>query len=441
MFIVPILYAFITSTLYLLIYIYTYRNYFQFRKYAYGGVLFILLSVYLQFMLTIMLDIHIGYTALITFLTYPIGLSLIYRTNIFNVLFLSLNVIVKIYLMFLFFGTLYAVYEGVSYDPLWIKHTPYFALSQGHAYLFSIGSLYLADILLLKDKLKYFFQLKRNLLLLISIQIIIIVNVAWLSFTDVNVEIIWYNNMLIITSFSLEIIYFLMRLFTANSSYYSSFKVHTELLSKQLTSQIEHYKSYEEQMISFAKFKHDYDKVFHTITNLLELKDYDAIESILKDYSFELDSMFTLRKHYSNNLILDALLNDYAKRFSRMQTSFEANTYIQIHDIPELKLIKLFYNILENAQEALLKVEPIDRKMEIKSEILDTYIKISFINTTSQLLDSASKTSKQNPREHGFGLSIINQILSEYSGFSNTFVTLNEEIFSYHLEIFLPTQD
>lgn len=283
-------------------------------------------------------------------------------------------------------------------------------------------------------------MLKRNLLLLLAIQIIVIINTAWLSFTDILIEATWYNNMLLITSFSFEIIYFLLRLFTANSSYFSSFKVKTNLLSKQLETQIEHYKNYEEQVINFNKFKHDYDKVMSAINNLLKLKQYDAIEQILKDYSKELEVTLESRKNYSNNMILDALLNDYSKRFIRLGSTFNASTYIKLGRMTELDLIKLFYNILENALEAIEKVDIEKRRMDIKSEILENYVKISFVNTTIKETIVTDKTSKRDKKNHGFGNQIINDILTSYDGFVNAFVTNTEDIPYYNLEIFLPLE-
>lgn len=436
--ILSIVYAFIVSTTYIALYLHTYKKYFELRDFYYVGIVFVLLSIYTQFIITAYFDVYVGLAALLTFVTYPIGLSLIYRTNIFNILFLSFNIIVKIYIMFLFFGTLFALIEGVAYNPNWIRETDYFAFSQGNAYLLSIGSLYLFDVLLIKNKLKDFFLLKRNLLLLISIQLILIVNMAWLSFTEITIEPVWYNHMLLITSFSLEIIYFLLRLFTANSSHFSSFKVKTDLLTKQLTTQIEHYKNYEEQMVSFSKFKHDYDKIIKTITDLLSLKEYDAIQEILKDYSNDLESMMATRKNYSNNMILDALLNDYARRFMRVQTKFDSSAYIKLQTMTELDLIKLFYNILENALEAVQKVDESIRIMEITSEMVEDYIKISFVNTTENKTEITDKTTKLDRQNHGFGKSIINDVLTFYNGFSNAFVTVKDDVSFYHLEIFLP---
>lgn len=115
---------------------------------------------------------------------------------------------------------------------------------------------------------------------------------------------------MLLLSLSVDIIYFLLRLFTASSSYYSAFKSHSETLKKQLSIQLEHYKLYEKQMQDFLKFKHDYDKVLNGISNLLVIRDY------------ELSSLSLNYIKFSNNLILDALLNNYYSRFSQINAKF-----------------------------------------------------------------------------------------------------------------------
>lgn len=438
--ILALLYAIIISTIFVLLYVKVYSRYFDLRKHYYIGISLLLISIYIQFISNNINSVNIMYIGSLSFITYPLSILLIFKTNIFNNLFLSLNAILKIYISFVLFGTIYAVLNDIQYSTTWINGTNYFNLSQGHAYLISIGSLLLADRFLLKDKLKYFFQLKRNLLLIISIQLILIINMIWISVSNYNIPYVWYNNVLLLISFSVEIIYFLLRLFTANSSYFSSYKVHTNTLKKQLTFQLEHYKNYEEQMENFLKFKHDYDKVLSGIANLLVLKDYDSIKEIVADSSSELSQLNFNYKTYSNNLILDALLNDYAKRFERINAKFSSFTYINMININELRLIKLFYNILENAYEALLKIENTnDRIINIKTEMLDNYIKLSFVNTTiTSVIDENIKTDKLDSITHGFGKTIISDILNDYDGFSNTYLTNENNLSFYNLEIFLP---
>src|SRR5690606_29874125 len=143
---------------------------------------------------------------------------------------------------------------------------------------------------------------------------------------------VWYNTILVLLAFSVDGIYLMLRLFTANSTYFSVYKTHTDTLRKQLTFQLDHYKSYEAQTQELLRFKHDYDKVLKSIASLIDNHDYDAIKGIVKDSNAELDNIQVRYKKYSNNLIVDALLNDYQKRFSSIGVVFDSLVYLNMND-------------------------------------------------------------------------------------------------------------
>lgn len=440
MFFLPILYAFILSTVFALSYIRIYQKHFELRQFYYIGVILFLISIYIQLFSIRLFDMNIGYIALLSFITYPLSMSLIFRTNLFNILFLSLNAILKVYISFIFIAAIFANVSNTQFTITWIHQSSYYHLVQGNAYLFSTITLWLLDFKLLKDKLHDFFLLKRNLLLIIFIQMILIINMIWISVSNVNLPYLWYNNVLLIISFSVDIIYFLLRLFTANSSFFSAYKVHSDTLRKQLTFQIEHYKHYEAQTQEFLKFKHDYDKILKGISTLLINHEYDTVKKIVTDTHSDLDQLNITYKKYSNNLILDALLNDYAKRFEKISASFSSTTYITLSQMSDIKMLKLFYNILENAYEALLLVPNTSRRMiDISSIVVENYVKISFVNTVNLNVSSdIHKTNKKDSINHGFGISIINEIIQNYQGFLNRFVTYKDGLSFYNLEIFLP---
>ena len=435
--ILSLFYALITSTIYILLYINLYDKYFKRRKTFIFGIIFFLLAIYIQFF-TNYLNLNISLVALLSFFSYPIAFFLIFKTNVLHNMFLSLNAILKIYAAFILFGAIFASYNQVQYSASWLNTTHYFNLAQGFAYLISIGSLLLNDKLLIKEKLKYFFELKGYLILIIFIQIILIINLLWLSVSSEAIPYKWYNNILIVVGLSFDIIYFLLRLFTANSSYYSTFKGHTNTLRKQLNFQIDHYKTYELQMTSFLKYQHDYDKVLKGIANLLAIGDLEGVKSVLSDSKTDLDKLSLNYHKYSNNLILDALLNDYERRFKSIGASFDCYLHFPIKDMKEIHIIKLFYNILENIYEALLLVPVVnDRNIIIKTTLVNNYLKISLINTMQEKAFEG-KTSKADKISHGFGIQIIDEIIETYNGFSNRF-TLNEDNKTYyHLEVFLP---
>lgn len=439
MHIITLIFALLTSTIFIIFYINIYRKYFEMRMYSYIGKFMLLLSVYIQ-LFAIYLQIDIRIIALLSFFTYPLSILLIFKTNYLNNFFLSLNAILKIYAAFIFFGALFAVFNNIQYNVQWITTSPFYNLAQGAAYLLSIGSLIIVDNYMIKEKLKFFFKLKSNLLLVSFIQIILLLNLIWISTSNTLLPQAWYNNSLLIIALSVDIIYFLLRLYIANSSYYITFMTHTETLKKQLDFQIEHYKNYEEQANELIKFKHDYTSILTGIANLIQIEDYRAANNVIGDALLTLKHTTLSYYKYSNNIILDALLNDYAQRFERIGAKFSARSYIEIPNLNELDLIRLFNNILENAYEALLKHHIVsERTIEINTTIINDYVKISFKNTMSDKETNTMITSKNDKLNHGFGLVIINEIIAKYNGFSNVYTSsFAENQTYYNLEIFFP---
>ena len=215
---------------------------------------------------------------------------------------------------------------------------------------------------------------------------------------------------------------------------------HTETLKKQLDFQIDHYKSYEAQANELIKFKHDYTSILTGIANLIQIEDYRAANNVIGDALLTLKHTTLSYYKYSNNIVLDALLNDYAQRFERIGAKFSASSYIEIPHLNELDLIRLFNNILENAYEALLK-HPIvnERTIAINTTIINDYLKISFKNTMNDKEANTMITSKNDKLNHGFGLVIINEIIAKYNGFSNVYTSsFAENQTYYNLELFFP---
>ena len=349
--------------------------------------------------------------------------------------------ILKIYVNFIFFAAMFALIEQTQLTLPWIYGSNYYHLSQGLSYLASLILLILFDNLLLSNKLKDFFSQRSNLLLIISIQVILIINVIWMSATTEVLPFAWYNIILLLLTFSVDGIYLLLRLFTANSTYFSVYKTHTDTLRKQLTFQLDHYKLFESQTQELLRFKHDYNKVLNSILALIDSGDLKSIKNIVSDSNTELESLKISYNKYSNNLVYDALLNDYKKRFVSIGSKFESIVYINLNlEVSEINMIKLFYNILENAYESLLHVEDTSKRLiKIDSERMDGYIKISFVNTMNIIHSSLDLNStKKDKLQHGFGTSIIDKVLTQYSGFSNRYTTQVDGVDFYHLEIFLP---
>ena len=104
-------FAILISTIFSYFYIRIYSKYFVLRSHYYIGFIIFLLTIFIQFITVLPFGLSVGYLGLLSFITYPLALSLVYKTNIFNITFLSLNAILKIYVDFIFFAALFALIE------------------------------------------------------------------------------------------------------------------------------------------------------------------------------------------------------------------------------------------------------------------------------------------------------------------------------------------
>lgn len=83
-------------------------------------------------------------------------------------------------------------------------------------------------------------------------------------------------------------------------------------------------------------------------------------------------------------------------------------------------LISLFSNLLDNAIESCQMASSLNPKIELSIDYKGDFLIIFMQNTkeTALIFNSlARKTTKSDSLSHGFGLSIIEEIVKSYDGF------------------------
>lgn len=122
---------------------------------------------------------------------------------------------------------------------------------------------------------------------------------------------------------------------------------------------------------------------------------------------------------YTGNPLLDALLT------GKQEEAQAAGQQLQIEsvELPELKLkdwerVSLFANLLDNAREAGTAAGEASRTwLQIWMDEANLYIQVR--NTKSDALRlnvNRMQTTKQDSASHGFGVSIIREIVDTYAG-------------------------
>ncbi|VEU79867.1 GHKL domain-containing protein [Haploplasma axanthum] len=439
--------AFIFSTIFLVLYIDNYKHYFHFRKNAWISITIFVLISFIPLFNFPWLNDYIHIRSSITLVGYFVALYFMFKTSILNAAFLSLNFILKTYASYLIVSSVIAMIINEKVSIELISPDQYYYITYVFSFSIAIIFMFILYKIVLKQKMLRFFENKTFIFYSIGIQVILLINLVIItSATSSDVSKVWYNITILIFSISILVIYFFTRIFITNVNYLAAFKYHSDYLKKQLDFQIIHYKTQERQINDYLKFKHDYNKTIDSINILLNNGQYDAISNILNTSRTNLKNLHINYREYSNNVIIDALLNDYASRFKSIQCSFSSMSYIPLNvSLNELDLIRLFYNVMDNIYTAVSKIEdPNDRSVKITTKNRNGFQAIIFINSAIKVPGQTIKnnklqTTKADKAVHGFGLNIINDIVEGINGFVNyELISTDPKINYFKLTIMIP---
>lgn len=177
-----------------------------------------------------------------------------------------------------------------------------------------------------------------------------------------------------------------------------------------------------EYLKELRAFKHDFKNHIAGLKVLLDTGKYDEA----REYLNSLEQMFFLiekgEKSYSNNTLIDAILQNTAYRCKTEKIRFEAEVIVTENELPlsQIDICSLFGNICDNAFEAQSGKNFSDAFMSFTTSRREKWIIITAENRYDgiTLKDTKGKitTSKDDKQNHGLGLDIIKRIVESVEG-------------------------
>lgn len=229
---------------------------------------------------------------------------------------------------------------------------------------------------------------------------------------------------------------------TLRTSYVQEYERQTSQLQEQLERQVRHYKSYQKYTESYRVFKHDYYHMMRVVKSLINRNETNKAIEIIEHIEQSLRNDVEVHQEYSNNVILDALLQDGANLCDENHISFSAYAHIPANlSLSELDLIRVFSNALNNAIEACCKVEPADHRfIKISSNTNGHWVTIVVENSFNgeiKIENEVLMTTKENASEHGLGIKILQQRLEDNGGI--LFIEIDYEVKTFRAIMHIPT--
>lgn len=194
-------------------------------------------------------------------------------------------------------------------------------------------------------------------------------------------------------------------------------------LNKQKNDCFEYFNKQAKQLEEYKKFRHDYKNKLAGLKALLENDEYGRASEYLSDLLKEVNVLTDHAKNYSDNTLIDSVLQNLAVRCEESGITFDASVIVG-NDLPlsDTDICSVFYNIANNAYEAASKQYDGEKFITFLTSRRQKWLIITAENSFNGKLttknDGQIATTKEDSDFHGFGLSNIKSTVEAVPGAS-----------------------
>lgn len=192
------------------------------------------------------------------------------------------------------------------------------------------------------------------------------------------------------------------------------------------------------------KFRHDYKNQLWGLQVLLENGEYDRAKAYLTDITDRMNDLITNKCSYSDNVLIDAVLQKLSRRCEKDGISFDA-TVIAGNDLPlsDVEMCTVFSNLADNALEAVMRQDSGDTERFISfcTSRRMKWLTITVENSYDGMLKIDENgdiiTQKEDDANHGIGLKSIKSVVENKCG--NVRIEAENKIF--RISLVFPRQE
>ncbi len=318
----------------------------------------------------------------------------------------------------------------------------YYYVITSIAMLIAIGFLLFVRKTIAPDKkIKPFFPDTRYLKFIVFYQLAILIYIILLNdgrFFDIDA--LWFS-ILYLASF---LITMGLLAFIWNSilqiTELLEYELYTKRLQEQLERQVSHYKLYKKFTESYRIFKHDYNDMMSILKTLIKNNENEKAVNLLDEIGYTMQKNVQIHRTYSDNVLLDAILQDAANTCEENNIKFSATLHMPGNmNLSDLDVVRVSTNILNNAIEACNKQPFASHKfIKISGSVNADWSFIEIANSFSgeiEYRDGELVTTKKDKEYHGYGLTSVKKIIEGVGGMVLIDVDPDKRIFILKLHI------
>lgn len=168
------------------------------------------------------------------------------------------------------------------------------------------------------------------------------------------------------------------------------------------------------------KYRHDLNGHLVCLNGFVNDNDLEGVKEYIKEMNIYLGKIKSLSFHTGIE-IFDILFNHYAARLPQdTEVNIKCEDYCTI-DVSDMDQCMIFFNMIQNAVEAVCKLEESSHYLQIDVKKGKKYVQITMVNPMNEgklCLDKAGKlqTSKEDKENHGMGLKNVEKAVEKNNG-------------------------
>ena len=181
---------------------------------------------------------------------------------------------------------------------------------------------------------------------------------------------------------------------------------------------LENYRALEQKMRESAALRHEFKHRLLAIDSMLQARDLEGLERCVAGWKAE--SAASSQLLYTNNIVVNAILQDAAEQARAAGVSFQAAALVPEElPFPDEDLCALLINLLENALEGAARTpEGRERSILFRARIFKGFLTIKCENTFDGYVKTDGQgrllTTKEEPASHGFGMAQMRAVSQKY---------------------------
>lgn len=208
-----------------------------------------------------------------------------------------------------------------------------------------------------------------------------------------------------------------------------------DLNAQYVENELQYFESYKQAQEDIRTFRHDMKHHMSRLAQLCEADDTAALAAYLANYQDEWEKV-GYHLYQTGNDHIDAILNGRSAQFRKAQIDVEvAGAFLEPLPLTPFDTCAIFANAVDNAIEENQRLGDADERwIRFTIRKNQRYYVIALENPLARNGEMPGRTSKDDPRSHGFGLYSIREKTEKNGGT----VQIERREGRFVLSIFLP---